>query len=54
MDTMAVGLEEESKRSLAMEAELEKHLCQFGSERQQLRHELYFYFLIQVHVVQLG
>jgi len=33
-------LEEESKRSLAMEAELEKHLSQFGSERQQLRDKL--------------
>ena len=40
MDTMAAGLEEESKRSLAMEAELEKHINQFGSERQQLRDKL--------------
>ena len=32
--------QEESKRSLAMEAELEKHLSQFGSERQQLRDKL--------------
>merc|ERR1719452_170871 len=40
MEVMAAGLEEESKRSLAMEAELEKHINQFGSERQQLRDKL--------------
>lgn len=34
---MAEGLEEESKKSLQMEAELEKHLAQFDTERQQLR-----------------
>ncbi|XP_046406944.1 CTTNBP2 N-terminal-like protein isoform X2 [Ischnura elegans] len=37
VDTMAEGLEEESKKSLQMEAELEKHLAQFDTERQQLK-----------------
>ena len=37
VDAMAEGLEEESKKALQMEAELEKHLAQFDTERQQLR-----------------
>ncbi|XP_023703483.1 uncharacterized protein CG10915 isoform X3 [Cryptotermes secundus] len=37
IDSMAEGLEEESKKSLQMEAELEKQLAQFDIERQQLR-----------------
>lgn len=37
VDSMAEGLEEESKKALQMEAELEKHLAQFDIERQQLR-----------------
>ncbi|XP_069693124.1 CTTNBP2 N-terminal-like protein isoform X4 [Periplaneta americana] len=37
IDSMAEGLEEESKKSLQMEAELEKQLAQFDTERQQLR-----------------
>ena len=37
IDAMAEGLEEESKKSLQMEAELEKQLAQFDTERQQLR-----------------
>ena len=37
MDGMAEGLEEESKKSLQMEAELEKQLAQFDTERQQMR-----------------
>jgi uncharacterized membrane-anchored protein YhcB (DUF1043 family) len=37
VDSMAEGLEEESKKALQMEAELEKHLAQFDTERQQLR-----------------
>jgi hypothetical protein len=34
---MAEGLEEESKKALQMEAELEKHLAEFDTERQQLK-----------------
>lgn len=34
---MAEGLEEESKKSLQMEAELEKQQAQFDTERQQLK-----------------
>ncbi|XP_046984282.1 CTTNBP2 N-terminal-like protein isoform X2 [Schistocerca americana] len=37
IDSMAEGLEEESKKSLQMEAELEKQLAQFDTERQQLK-----------------
>lgn len=37
IDLMAEGLEEESKKSLQMEAELEKQLAQFDIERQQNR-----------------
>ena len=37
MNAMADGLEEESKKSLQMEEELEKQLAQFDSERQQLK-----------------
>ena len=37
MDGMAEGLEEESKKSLQMEAELEKQLAHFDTERQQMR-----------------
>ncbi|XP_046429445.1 CTTNBP2 N-terminal-like protein isoform X1 [Neodiprion fabricii] len=37
IDSMAEGLEEESKKSLQMEAELEKQLAQFDMERQQYR-----------------
>ncbi|XP_015599503.1 uncharacterized protein CG10915 [Cephus cinctus] len=40
IDSMAEGLEEESKKSLQMEAELEKHLAQFDMERQQYRQAL--------------
>ncbi|XP_059489432.1 CTTNBP2 N-terminal-like protein isoform X1 [Neocloeon triangulifer] len=37
VDSMAEGLEEESKKALQMEAELEKHLAEFDTERQQLK-----------------
>ena len=37
MDGMAEGLEEESKKSLQMEAELEKQLAQFDTEKQQMK-----------------
>lgn len=37
VDCMAEGLEEESKKSLKMEAELEKQIAQFDIERQQYR-----------------
>ena len=37
---MAEGLEEESKKSLQMEAELEKQLAQFDTESQQLKASL--------------
>lgn len=37
---MAEGLEEESKKSLQMEAELEKQLAQFYVETQQLKMNL--------------
>ncbi|XP_063219692.1 CTTNBP2 N-terminal-like protein isoform X2 [Bacillus rossius redtenbacheri] len=37
IDTMAEGLEEESKKSLQMEAELEKQFVQFDLERQELK-----------------
>nr|XP_034173593.1 uncharacterized protein CG10915 isoform X2 [Osmia lignaria] len=40
VDSMAEGLEEESKKSLQMEAELEKQLAQFDMERQQYRQAL--------------
>lgn len=40
IDSMAEGLEEESKKSLQMEAELEKQLAQFDMERQQYRQAL--------------
>ncbi|XP_017876170.1 uncharacterized protein CG10915 isoform X2 [Ceratina calcarata] len=40
IDSMAEGLEEESKKSLQMEAELEKHLVQFDIERQQYKQAL--------------
>lgn len=52
MDSMAEGLEEESKKSLQMEAELEKQLAQFDTESQQLKASLvkeekrYFNFLV--------
>ncbi|GLG97340.1 Uncharacterized protein GBIM_04117 [Gryllus bimaculatus] len=39
-DSMAEGLEEESKKSLQMEAELEKQLAQFEIERQQMRQQM--------------
>ena len=32
-----MGLEEESKRSLAMEAELERHLVQINSQSEELQ-----------------
>ena len=35
--TLGVGLEEESKRSLAMEAELERHLVQINSQAEELQ-----------------
>ena len=35
--TLGVGLEEESKRSLAMEAELERHLVQINSQTDELQ-----------------
>lgn len=37
MDSMAEGLEEESKRALQMESDLEKHHAAFEVERQQLQ-----------------
>lgn len=37
VDAMAEGLEEESKKALQMEAELEKQLAQFFVETQQLK-----------------
>lgn len=37
VDAMAEGLEEESKKSLQMEAELEKQLAQFYVDTQQLK-----------------
>ncbi|KAF2356841.1 Cortactin-binding protein-2 N-terminal [Trinorchestia longiramus] len=37
MDGMAEGLEEESKKSLQMEAQMEKQLALFDAERQQMR-----------------
>lgn len=40
VDAMAEGLEEESKKSLQMEAELEKQLAQFYVDTQQLRASL--------------
>ena len=40
MSGMATGLEEESKKSLQMEAQLEKQLDQFDTERQQLKQAL--------------
>lgn len=40
MNAMADGLEEESKKSLQMEAELEKHVAQFDLERQHLKQQL--------------
>ncbi|KAF3423804.1 hypothetical protein E2986_05147 [Frieseomelitta varia] len=40
IDSMAEGLEEESKKSLQMEAELEKQLAQFDMERQQYKQAL--------------
>ncbi|KAK0095375.1 hypothetical protein PV326_008546 [Microctonus aethiopoides] len=40
IDSMAEGLEEESKKSLQMEAELEKQQAQFDMERQQYRQAL--------------
>lgn len=40
VDAMAEGLEEESKKSLQMEAELEKQLAQFFVETQQLKGNL--------------
>lgn len=40
IDSMAEGLEEESKKSLQMEAELEKQLADFDTERQQMRGQL--------------
>lgn len=40
MNAMADGLEEESKKSLQMEAELEKHMAQFDLERQHLKQQL--------------
>lgn len=40
VDSMAEGLEEESKKSLQMEAELEKQLAQFDMERQQYKQAL--------------
>ena len=39
-DTMAEGLEEESQKALQMEAELEKQLAVFDTERAQLRAQL--------------
>ncbi|XP_057341743.1 CTTNBP2 N-terminal-like protein isoform X2 [Microplitis mediator] len=40
IDSMAEGLEEESKKSLQMEAEVEKQQAQFDMERQQYRQAL--------------
>ncbi|KAK3921024.1 CTTNBP2 N-terminal-like protein [Frankliniella fusca] len=40
MNAMADGLEEESKKSLQMEAELEKQMAQFDLERQHLKQQL--------------
>lgn len=40
MNAMADGLEEESKKSLQMEAELEKHMAQFDLERQHMKQQL--------------
>lgn len=40
IDSMAEGLEEESKKSLQMEAELEKQIAQFDTETQQLKASL--------------
>ena len=40
VDTMAEGLEEESQKALHMEAELEKQLALFDSERVQLKVQL--------------
>ena len=37
---MAEGLEEESKKSLQMEAELERHMSDCADQRQQLKHAL--------------
>lgn len=41
IDSMAEGLEEESKKSLQMEAELEKQIAQFDTESQILRANLH-------------
>lgn len=40
MNAMADGLEEESKKSLQMEAELEKQMAKFEVERQNLKQQL--------------
>lgn len=40
MNAMADGLEEESKKSLQMEAELEKQMAQFDLERQHLKQQV--------------
>lgn len=40
INSMAEGLEEESKKSLQMEAEMEKQLAQFDTESQILRTSL--------------
>lgn len=40
MNAMADGLEEESKKSLQMEAELEKQMAKFEAERQHLKQQL--------------
>lgn len=43
IDTMAEGLEEESKKSLQMEAELEKQLHIFESEKKQFQNSIVEY-----------
>ena len=39
-ENMAEGLEEESKKSLQMEAELERHMSESANERQQIKNAL--------------
>jgi hypothetical protein len=53
VDSMAEGLEEESKRALQLEADLEKHHAAFDVERHQLqaaiaKEENRFVFLLKV------
>ena len=39
-ENMAEGLEEESKKSLQMEAELERHMSDCANEQQQIKNAL--------------